>query len=283
MEVARQEREDLEKINEELHRMIFQMQEADRKKQQTIKQYQEQNKNMVLSKQHQPRDDSVDMPSSDPVIEKLNASFSSQPTTYKDYNHSSNPNNPFDDDDSTGSDWDNVDPDEVSSDDQFEVVASNKRQLNQSLAAIEKKFHLDQGLEALALGEEEIERLKRTHYDKQATWDKLKALERSLEERDQRARASRDANLPMVVEEEPEGSPGDLDEEESLLNESSSWDIDHDDIESPEKSKNLKKADRGDLDRFISPELIAASSCLSTDQDISEGMNGTVLSKVFVI
>merc|ERR1719192_735992 len=49
LDVARQERKDLERINEELERMIWQMQETDRKNQQTIKQYQEQNRNMVLS------------------------------------------------------------------------------------------------------------------------------------------------------------------------------------------------------------------------------------------
>ena len=231
LEVARQEREELEKINEELHRQIFQMEEKDRKKQQTIKQYQEQNRNMVLSKQamgsrspelrtmsdlpmssdeEEVGDDSNAPPITKEEITKLNASMTQQPQNYQQYSHADNPNNPFSDNDSDSSDWGDVDTDDADSEDHFEITATNKRGLNQSLAAIEKKLHLEQGLQALVLREEEIEKLKRTHYDGQATLDRIKSLERNIE-REQRTK--NDTKLQMVIEEEfePEGSPCDMD------------------------------------------------------------------------
>ena len=248
LEMARQEREDLEKINEELNRMVFEMQESDRKKQNMIRKYQEQNKRIVLSSTNN------EMKSE---IEKLNESVALQPMSYRQYSHSDNPNNPFQDDDSDESDWDDVDADDDGSDDEerFELVAADKRQFKQSLAQIEKDLHLEHGLEALALDEEEIEKLQQSHYNKQDTLDKLKMFAKAVDERERQKMAS------MAIQEE-EGDQEAMDDEES-----SEWD---EDIENANHDKSGQE-----LDQMISPDLVAGMDELQAMPPINPNLKSS--------
>lgn len=255
LDVAQQEREDLEKINEELNRMVFEMQESDRKKQQIIHKYQEQNKAAVLSQTLPISHNTSTSSSSGATIEiqKLNRSIALQPKSYRQYSHSSNPNNPFEDDDTDGSDWDESDSEDGSAagnstDDpnRFELIGTNRRQFKQSLAQIEKQLHLENGLEALALDDDEIEKLKSTHYNKQETLDKLKSIEKALDEKDR---------LEVVKDEKKRkkssdigGLPATIMEEGAEEEDSSDWDADN---ENPDDDNNDK------LDMMIDPDILA--------------------------
>ena len=179
LEVVHDEREELEKINEELNRVVFELQEADRKKQKIISKYQEQNKKRIVynKKPFAPADriklqphTSTRSTTSNPEIQRLNVAITHQPASYRQYSHASNPNNPFGDDDTDESDWENVsetDSMDQDDDDRFELVATNRREFKQSLAHLEKQLHLENGLEALALDQDEIDKLKSSHYNKQ--------------------------------------------------------------------------------------------------------------------
>ena len=63
------------------------------------------------------------------------------------------------------SETDSMDQDDDN--DRFELVATNRREFKQSLAHLEKQLHLENGLEALALDQDEIDKLKSSHYNKQ--------------------------------------------------------------------------------------------------------------------
>eukprot|EP01083_Nonionella_stella_P034065 93254_1 len=143
-----------------------------------------------------------------PEIQKLNNRIAAQPQSYREYNHNSNPNTPFGDDDTDESDWD------VNSDDDtdafssrevcFELVATNSKELEQSLAHLEKQFHVEHGLEGLTLDEDEIAKLKCTNYNKQTTLDKLKTIERQIKETDKALTTTcRIDILPLITEEDP--------------------------------------------------------------------------------
>eukprot|EP01084_Bolivina_argentea_P152513 266043_1 len=108
-----------------------------------------------------------------PEIQELNNRIAAQPRSYREYNHNSNPNTPFGDDDTDESDWD------VNSDDDtdafssrevcFELVATNSKELEQSLAHLEKQFHVEHGLEGVTWDADEIAKLKCTNSNKHTT------------------------------------------------------------------------------------------------------------------
>eukprot|EP01083_Nonionella_stella_P034066 93256_1 len=130
-----------------------------------------------------------------PEIQELNNRIAAQPQSYREYNHNSNPNTPFGDDDTDESDWDVSDDgtDELSSHGaRFEIVGTNSRGLKQSLAHLEKQLHVEHGLKELSLDEDKIATLKCTNYNKQATLDKLKAIEKQVKEM---------RILPLITEE----------------------------------------------------------------------------------
>eukprot|EP01083_Nonionella_stella_P180506 643911_1 len=259
LEAVEGEKSALDRLNEELNHVVTDLKLEDHKKTKIITKYQEQNKQQVLQKMvtipmsaiksfnssnasHASNGSSASNASANtPEIQKLNNLVASQPQSYRQYSHNSNPNNPFGDDDTDESDWEvNDDTDESSGDEErFELVATNRRELKQSLAHIEKQLHLEHGLEALALDEDEIAKLKATHYNKQDTLDKLKTLEKQVEEKDKaRAKAGAGHVLPPTITEEG----AEFDDEESLDDEENSWD----------SGSNEHK-----LDTLISPDLIA--------------------------
>ena len=237
LDVAQQEREDLEKINEELNRMVFEMQESDRKKQQIIHKYQEQNRAQVLSNTLAiSHNHSSESSGATIEIQKLNRSIALQPKSYRQYSHSSNPNNPFEDDDTDGSDWDesgsdngSVNGNNIDDPNRFELIGTNRRQFKQSLAQIEKQLHLENGLEALALDDEEIEKLKSTHYNKQETLDKLKSIEKALDEKD-KLEVSKDEKKRKKSS-DVGGLPATIMEEGAEEDDSSDWDADNDKLD----------------------------------------------------
>ena len=229
LDLAQQEREDLEKINEELNRMVFDYQESDRKKQQIIHKYQEQNKANILSQTLSIPNNNSSGSNQSAEAQKLNRSVALQPKSYRQYSHSENKNNPFNDDDTDESDWDIDSEDDEESpnhnnSDTFELVATNRRQFKQSLAQLEKQLHLENGLEALALDNDEIEKLKSSHYNKQETLDKLKSIEKALDEKDRLEIQNSSKNKARRPSADVGALPATIQEEGADGNESSDWD-----------------------------------------------------------
>lgn len=184
MENAHAEREELERINENLNRMLFDVKHQTRKKDTIIKKFQKQNKEDVLRRSATL---SIDNDEKNGHSINLSVSKNNHPRNYSEYSHNLNPNNPFNDSDSDSSDWEESgsesDTDVVdsrvrnSTGGRFELVALNRRDMNASFAAIEKELHLENGLEALLLDDDEIDRLRELHIDKNAAIEKLKFLQ----------------------------------------------------------------------------------------------------------